>query len=70
MAKFLLVIALVIVVYLLVRGFRRVENQQQPTPPQSPPPRNPATGEEIRTKASRPSKKVAFRVAKALKDTI
>ena len=32
--------------------------------------RNPATGEEIRIKASKASKKVAFRVAKALKETI
>ena len=47
MAKFLLVIALVIVVYLLVRGFRRVENQQQSAPPQSPPPHDPATGEDM-----------------------
>ena len=30
--------------------------------------RNPATGEEIRIKASKASKKVAFRVAKALKE--
>ena len=32
--------------------------------------RNPATGEEIRIKASRASKKVAFRVAKTLKEAI
>ena len=32
--------------------------------------RNPATGEEIRIKASKASKKVAFRVAKALKEAI
>src|SRR6267143_503774 len=32
--------------------------------------RNPATGEEIQIKASRASKRVAFRVAKALKETI
>jgi DNA-binding protein HU-beta len=32
--------------------------------------RNPATGEEIRIKASKASKKVAFRVAKALKVAI
>jgi DNA-binding protein HU-beta len=32
--------------------------------------RNPATGEAVRIKASRASKKVAFRVAKALKETI
>ena len=32
--------------------------------------RNPATGEEIQIKASRASKKVAFRVAKALRDSI
>ena len=32
--------------------------------------RNPATGEEIQIKASRASKKVAFRVAKALKEAI
>ncbi len=32
--------------------------------------RNPATGEEIRIKASKSSKKVAFRVAKALKEAI
>jgi len=32
--------------------------------------RNPATGEEIQIKASRASKKVAFRVAKALKESI
>jgi DNA-binding protein HU-beta len=32
--------------------------------------RNPATGEEIQIKASKASKKVAFRVAKALKDAI
>ena len=32
--------------------------------------RNPATGEEIRIKASRASKKVAFRVAKALKEAV
>jgi DNA-binding protein HU-beta len=32
--------------------------------------RNPATGEEIQIKASKASKKVAFRVAKALKETI
>lgn len=32
--------------------------------------RNPATGEEIMIKASRPSKRVAFRVAKTLKDAI
>lgn len=32
--------------------------------------RNPATGEEIMIKASRPSKKVAFRVAKTLKEAI
>jgi len=32
--------------------------------------RNPATGEEIRIKASKASKKVAFRVAKSLKETI
>jgi DNA-binding protein HU-beta len=32
--------------------------------------RNPATGEEIRIKASKASKKVAFRVAKALKESI
>jgi len=32
--------------------------------------RNPRTGEEIRVKASRASKKVAFRVAKTLKEAI
>src|SRR5436305_2398461 len=32
--------------------------------------RNPATGQEIQIKASRASKKVAFRVAKALKESI
>jgi DNA-binding protein HU-beta len=32
--------------------------------------RNPATGEEIRIKASKASRKVAFRVAKALKEAI
>ena len=32
--------------------------------------RNPATGEEIQIKASRASKRVTFRVAKALKETI
>src|SRR6202035_215721 len=32
--------------------------------------RNPATGEEIRIKASKASKKVAFRVAKALTEAI
>ena len=32
--------------------------------------RNPATGEEIQIKASRASKKIAFRVAKALKEAI
>jgi DNA-binding protein HU-beta len=32
--------------------------------------RNPATGEEIRIKASKASKKVSFRVAKALKEAI
>jgi len=32
--------------------------------------RNPATGEEIRIKASKASKKVAFRVAKSLKEAI
>jgi DNA-binding protein HU-beta len=32
--------------------------------------RNPATGEEIRIKASKASKKVAFRVAKSLKEGI
>jgi DNA-binding protein HU-beta len=32
--------------------------------------RNPATGEEIRIKASKASKKVAFRVAKSLKESI
>jgi DNA-binding protein HU-beta len=32
--------------------------------------RNPATGEEIQIKASRASKRVAFRVAKALKESI
>src|SRR5205807_4728996 len=32
--------------------------------------RNPATGEAVRIKASRASKKVAFRVAKALKEAI
>ena len=32
--------------------------------------RNPATGEEIQIKASRASKKVAFRVAKSLKEAI
>ena len=32
--------------------------------------RNPATGEEIQIKASKASKKVAFRVAKALNETI
>jgi DNA-binding protein HU-beta len=32
--------------------------------------RNPATGEEIQIKASRAQKRVAFRVAKALKETI
>lgn len=32
--------------------------------------RNPATGEEIRIKASKPSKRIAFRVAKSLKETI
>jgi uncharacterized protein len=36
LAKFLLLIALIIVVYLLFRGFRRVESQQQPSPPPSP----------------------------------
>ena len=32
--------------------------------------RNPATGEEIRIKASKASKRVAFRVAKALKEAV
>ena len=32
--------------------------------------RNPATGEEIQIKASKASKKIAFRVAKALKEAI
>ncbi|HEX3536874.1 MAG TPA: HU family DNA-binding protein [Stellaceae bacterium] len=32
--------------------------------------RNPATGEEIRIKASKASKKVAFRVAKALRESV
>jgi DNA-binding protein HU-beta len=32
--------------------------------------RNPATGEEIQINASRAQKRVAFRVAKALKETI
>ena len=32
--------------------------------------RNPATGEEVRIKASKASKKVAFRVAKGLKELI
>jgi DNA-binding protein HU-beta len=32
--------------------------------------RNPATGEEIRIKASKASKKVAFRVAKGLREAI
>jgi DNA-binding protein HU-beta len=32
--------------------------------------RNPATGEEIQIKASKASKRVAFRVAKTLKETI
>jgi DNA-binding protein HU-beta len=32
--------------------------------------RNPRTGEEIRIKASRPSKRVAFRVAKTLKEKV
>ena len=32
--------------------------------------RNPATGEEIKIKASKPSKKVAFRVAKGLREAI
>jgi DNA-binding protein HU-beta len=32
--------------------------------------RNPRTGEQVRIKASRASKKVAFRVAKALKEAI
>lgn len=32
--------------------------------------RNPATGAEIRIKASKASKKVAFRVAKSLKETV
>src|SRR3984893_11378126 len=32
--------------------------------------RNPATGEEIQIKASKASKKVAFRVAKALKEAV
>ena len=32
--------------------------------------RNPATGEEIQIKASKASKKVTFRVAKALKEAI
>ena len=32
--------------------------------------RNPATGEEIRIKASKASKKVAFRVAKGLSEAI
>ena len=32
--------------------------------------RNPATGEEVQIKASKASKKVAFRVAKALKEAI
>jgi uncharacterized protein len=36
LAKFLLLIALIIVVYLLFRGFRRVESQQQPSPPPAP----------------------------------
>jgi len=45
LAKFLLLIALVIVVYLLYRGARRVENQQPPT--QSPAPRDPGTPEDM-----------------------
>jgi nucleoid DNA-binding protein len=32
--------------------------------------RNPATGEEIKIKASKASKKVAFRVAKGLREAI
>ena len=34
------------------------------------PARNPATGEEIKIKASKASKKVAFRVAKGLREAI
>jgi len=45
LAKFLLLIALVIVVYLIVRGVRRVENQQQP--PQPPAPRDPGLPEDM-----------------------
>jgi len=45
LAKFLLLIALVIVVYLVFRGIRRVENQQQPPPP--PAPRDPGKPEDM-----------------------
>jgi uncharacterized protein len=46
LAKFLLLIALVIVVYLIIRGSRRVEHQQQP-PRESPSQRSPTTGEDM-----------------------
>jgi uncharacterized protein len=43
LAKFLLLVALVVVVYLLIRGNRRVESQQPPSSPaQWPPQSNPA----------------------------
>jgi uncharacterized protein len=45
LAKFLLLIALVIVVYLVFRGIRRVENQPQPPPP--PAPRDPGMSEDM-----------------------
>jgi uncharacterized protein len=44
LAKFLLLIALVIVVYLVFRGIRRVE-KQQPAPP--PAPRDPGKPEDM-----------------------
>jgi uncharacterized protein len=46
LAKFLLLIALVIVVYLIIRGSRRVENQQQ-APREWPAQRSPSTGEDM-----------------------
>ena len=46
LAKFLLLIALVIVVYLLFRGSRRVESQQ-PAPPQPAPQHSETTGEDM-----------------------
>jgi uncharacterized protein len=46
LAKFLLLIALVIVVYLIIRGLRRVESQQPPAP-QSSSERTPVTGEDM-----------------------